>query len=116
MSEEHPDRYATRGDAAGTPHDAMQARETPDETARRALEEAERQLDMLQKKIEEMETERGLPPQPIVPETIHIAWDPEVVSAGQYGEFVLALGNLVRAHGGRGLELLDDSLDQDGAS
>lgn len=38
--------------------------------------------------------------------TIVIAWDPDVLSEAEYAELVLALGDLVRAHGGEGVQRL----------
>ncbi|MHC4879628.1 MAG: hypothetical protein ACYTGL_24500 [Planctomycetota bacterium] len=35
-----------------------------------------------------------------------VVWDPDLVTPEQYAELVEAIGNVVRAHGGLGVELL----------
>jgi hypothetical protein len=42
--------------------------------------------------------------------TIVIAWDPDVLSDSEYAELVVAIGDLVRARGGEGIERLDAQL------
>lgn len=38
--------------------------------------------------------------------TVVIAWDPDVLSEAEYAELVLALGDIVRAYGGEGVQRL----------
>ena len=39
-------------------------------------------------------------------ESIVVIWDPVVVSPEEYRAMVLAIGDVVRAHGGEGIELI----------
>jgi hypothetical protein len=44
----------------------------------------------------------------VSPPAVFIGWDPEALSPGEYVELVAALGDLVRAEGGIGIERLND--------
>ena len=43
------------------------------------------------------------------PPAITIVWDPELVDPADYADLVTALGNVVRAEGGRGIKLIDSN-------
>lgn len=35
-----------------------------------------------------------------------VVWDPEIISEDEYADFIAAVGNVVRSHGGLGVELI----------
>ena len=39
--------------------------------------------------------------------TFVIVWDTELITPDEYAELIVALGDLVRAHGGQGIERIE---------
>ena len=40
----------------------------------------------------------------LIPSMITVVWDPEILSEDEYADLIVAIGNLVRAEGGLGVE------------